>query len=217
MTRESEEAAEAAQIVLGSGAVYTRTSGDPYFLSSGWASPVFIDIKRLISLPEARSRLLDLALRRIDEKFGDRAFEQIAGCELAGVPFAAMVAERRGLPLILALKQAKGFGRLAQCEGAFEPGTRTLLFDDLSTDGRTKATFRAALERAEASIAGIFVLLHYNVFPASPHIASLMTLADIVAVAKRDGALDPGAQEEVERFAEDAPSWSRRNGGIGKL
>lgn len=217
MTHGREDALEAAQIVLGGGAVYTRTSGDPFFFSSGWASPVFIDIKKLVSLPEARGRLLDLALRRIDEEFGAGEFVQIAGCELAGVPFASMVAERRALPLIIALKQAKGFGRLAQCEGDFEPGTPTLLFDDLSTDGRTKATFRAALERAEASIAGIFVLLHYNVFPSSSRIVSLMTLADIVAVAERDGLLDPGALEEVKRFAEDAPLWSRRNGGIAKL
>lgn len=217
MTHGRDEAREAAQIVLDAGAVYTRTSGDPFFLSSGWASPVFIDIKKLISLPKARGRLLDLALRKIDEEFGGEAFDQIAGCELAGVPFAAMVAERRALPLIVALKQAKGFGRLAQCEGDFEPGMRTLLFDDLSTDGRTKATFRAALERAEAIISGIFVLLHYDVFPSSPQIASLMTLTDIIAAAKQEGKLDPGALEEVQKFAADAPGWSRRNGGIEKL
>ena len=40
--------AQAAQIVVQSGAVYTRTSGDPFFFASGWASPIFVDIKRLI-------------------------------------------------------------------------------------------------------------------------------------------------------------------------
>jgi len=49
---------EAAEIVLKHGVVYTRTNGDPFFFSSGWASPVFIDIKRLISYPEARDQLL---------------------------------------------------------------------------------------------------------------------------------------------------------------
>ncbi|HDO51191.1 MAG TPA: orotate phosphoribosyltransferase [Rhizobiales bacterium] len=217
MTGAGRDALEAARIVVDSGAVYTRTSGDPFFLSSGWASPVFIDVKRLISFPEARQRLLELALRRIDEEFGSQGLDQIAGCELAGVPFAAMVADRLSLPLVVALKQARGFGRLSQFEGTFEPGARTLLFDDLSTDGHTKATFRAALERAEARIAGIFVLLGYNVFPDPPEITSLMTLADIVAVAERDGKLDPGALREVQDFSANAPDWSRRNGGIAKL
>jgi len=217
MTNVRADGLEAARIVVDSGAVYTRTSGEPFFFSSGWASPVFIDIKRLISLPEARRRLVAMALDRIDDEIGSEGFDQIAGCELAGVPFAAMVADRLGLPLVVALKQARGFGRLSQFEGHFEPGTRTLLIDDLTTDGRTKATFRAALERAQARVVGIFVLLDYKVFPGSPEIVSLMTLADIVAVAERDGKLDPAALREVRDFAADAPNWSRRNGGIEKL
>ena len=54
--------AKAARIVVESGAVYTRTSGDPFFFTSGWASPIFIDIKRLISLPAARDTLIGMAL-----------------------------------------------------------------------------------------------------------------------------------------------------------
>ena len=74
MTDGRADAIEAAQIVLEAGAVYTRTSGDPFFFSSGWASPVFIDIKRLISFPSARDRLLTLAVDRIDQEFGRDGF-----------------------------------------------------------------------------------------------------------------------------------------------
>lgn len=215
MTGATAEALEAATIVLDAGAVYTRTTGDPFFFSSGWASPIFIDIKRLISFPNARSRLLELALGKIDQAFGADAFDQIAGCELAGVPFAAMIADRRAVPLVVAKKQSRGFGRLAQLEGTFEPGARTLLLDDLTTDGRTKATFKQALEVAEAKVIGVFVLLDYSIFPAAPEMTSLMTLADIVAVAKQTNALDPSALETVQAFQADAPLWSKRNGGIG--
>ena len=113
-------AAEAADLILKSGIVYTRTSGDPFFFSSGWASPVFVDVKRLISLPVARSRLVELSLEIIDQQIGTDAYEQIAGCELAGVPFAAMIADRKNTPLVVAMKQGKGFGRLARFEGTFE-------------------------------------------------------------------------------------------------
>ena len=210
------DAMEAARIVLEAGAVYTRTSGDPFF-SSGWASPVFIDIKRLISFPSARDRLLSLALDRIDRQFTPTGYELIAGCELAGVPFAAMVADRRGLPLVVAMKRRRGFGRLSQLEGTFESGARALLIDDLTTDGQTKATFRRALEAAEAQVVGIFVLLDYRIFPASPEITSLMTLSDIVNVAKDGGYLDLGALRVVTTFAADAPTWSKQNGGISSL
>ncbi len=213
----SAAALEAARIVLDAGAVYTRSANDPFFFSSGWASPVFIDLKRLISFSNARSRLLELALQRIDQTFGTDAFDQIAGCELAGVPFAAMAADRCNLPLVIVLKQARGFGRLAHFEGSFESGTRTLLIDDLTTDGRTKATFRAALEHAEANVVGTFVLLDYRVFPAAPDIRSLTTLAHIIDVAKRENRLGADALRVIEQFATDAPQWSRRHGGIEKL
>ena len=79
MSRLEKSAATAAQIVVDGGVVYTRTSGDPFFFTSGWASPIFIDIKRLISLPAARERLVAMALEVIEETFGRRGFDMVAG------------------------------------------------------------------------------------------------------------------------------------------
>ena len=217
MTRSGADAAEAAGIVVESGAVYTRSGSDPVFFSSGWASPVFIDIKRLIALPQARDRLIELALARIATITTATPFQQIAGCELAGVPFAAIIADRLKLPLVVVLKQRKGFGRLAQFEGTFEPGTRTLLIDDLTTDGATKATFRSALEDAEAAVVSTFVLLDYKIFPTAQQLNSLMTLADVITAADLGKHMDQGALEDIRAFAADAPGWSRRHGGIGGL
>lgn len=217
MSEIRHDKARAARIVVESGAVYTRTSGDPFFFTSGWASPIFIDVKRLISLPEARDTLIAMALSRIDVILGADTFEFVAGCELAGVPFAALIADRLKLPLVIVRKQGKGFGRLAQFEGTFEPDARALLVDDLSTDGMSKATFRSALETAGAKVVGTFVLLDYDIFASGQPIISVMTLADVIAAAAAGRNLDPRALEEVKAFAADAPRWSKRNGGIATL
>ncbi len=216
MTQDVDNKAsqEAAKIILDGGAVHVRTDGEPFFFSSGWASPVFIDLKRLISVPSARSRLMDLMLDHIEGIYGTNGFSQIAGCELAGVPFATLAAHRLNLPLVIALKQARGFDRLSQCEGTFDVGTKTLLVDDLTTDGKTKANFKAALERAQADVVGIFVVLNYGVFPTVPEISNLTTLADIISVAEVDGTLNSEALDQIKSFAADAPKWSRLHGGI---
>jgi len=208
-------AREAAQIILDGGAVHVRTDGEPFYFSSGWASPVFIDLKRLISAPAARTRLMDLMLDHIEATYGPGGFAQVAGCELAGVPFATLAAHRLDLPLVIALKQARGFDRLSQCEGTFDAGTKTLLVDDLTTDGKTKANFKAALERAQADVVGIFVILNYGIFPAAPEISNLTTLADIITAAEADGSLNEAALAEIRTFASNAPKWSRLHGGIG--
>ena len=201
MSEAGTPAANAARVILDGGAVHVRTDGEPFFFSSGWASPVFIDLKCLISDPDARGRLIELMLDGISTAYGD-AFEQVAGCELAGVPFATLTAHRLDLPLVIALKQARGFDRLSQCEGTFDPGAKTLLVDDLTTDGKTKANFKAALERAQANVVGIYVILNYGIFPTAPDIASLTSL-NVKALA------------EIKAFAQDAPLWSRLHGGIG--
>ncbi len=216
-THKQTSAREAAKIILDGGAVHVRTDGEPFFFSSGWASPVFIDLKRLISVPHARDRLTDLMLENISAIYGDDSFDQIAGCELAGVPFATIAAHRLGAPLVIALKQARGFDRLSQCEGTFDAGTKTLLVDDLTTDGKTKANFKEALERAQADVVGIFVIFNYGIFPAAPEIGSLTSLVDIIAVAEANNSLEPDALAEIKSFAADPVRWSRFHGGIARM
>jgi len=203
MTNQNAAALEAARIVVEAGAVYTRTSGDPFFFSSGWASPVFIDIKRLISFADARQRLIELALQKIDEVYQPGTFDLIAGCELAGVPFASMIADRSHLPLVVAMKRARGFGRMSQFEGTFQPGTRTLLVDDLTTDGRTKQAIKQALKAAQAEVVGVFVLLDYSIFPEASDMTSLMNLADIVSAAKPGGHIKQRDLQVIEEFLSD--------------
>lgn len=65
---------------------------------------MFVDIKRLISLPGARSRLVELSLQIINQQIGNDAYEQIAVCKIAGVPFAAMIADRKNKLLLVAMK-----------------------------------------------------------------------------------------------------------------
>ena len=58
-----------------------------------------------------------------------------AAAERAGIPFAALVAERMGLPMTYVRKKPKGYGRNARIEGAMREGQRVLLVEELTTDG----------------------------------------------------------------------------------
>ena len=139
----------------------------------------------------------------------------IAGCELTGVPFAALIADHLNKPLVIVCKQSKGFGRLAQFEGGFEPGERVLLVDDLATDGASESVFLTALRQAEAKILSTFVLINFNIFKRENDMFSLATLKDIMERAQADDYLGSRGADEVGNFMNDAPAWSRLNGGIG--
>jgi len=139
----------AAKMLLEIDAVRFRAD-QPYKLTSGLASPVYIDCRKLISYPRIRSALMDFAVSTLLRDVGFESFDAIAGGETAGIPFAAWISERMGLPMQYVRKKPKGFGRDAQIEGYLEEGQRVLLVEDLTTDGGSKLVFADALRDAGA-------------------------------------------------------------------
>src|SRR3954466_10351722 len=86
----------------------------PFIFPSGWASPVYIDCRKLIFYPRVREQLVDFAESTLVRDAGFAQFDVIAGGETAGIPYAAWLAERFGLPMQYVRKKPKGFGRNAQ-------------------------------------------------------------------------------------------------------
>lgn len=217
MAASGRWAEETARIIVESRSLYARAHGEPFFYSSGWASPLYIDCKKLISSPGDRNTLVEMMIEKLSDSLDLDALEVVAGCELSGIPFATLVADQLSKPLVLVRRQSKGFGRLAHFEGEFEPGAKVLLIDDLATDGMSEAVFLNALEQAEADVMETFALIDFDVFPTADSHMSLAKLRDIVDRARKDQYFGLPTLEEVENFIEDPASWSRQHGGIAGL
>ena len=73
----------------------------PFIFTSGWASPVYTDCRRLISFPRVRRTLIDFGAATIMRDAGFEQFDAIVGGETAGIPFAAWMADRleAGVPV----------------------------------------------------------------------------------------------------------------------
>jgi orotate phosphoribosyltransferase len=121
--------------------------------ASGKQAPTYIDCRKLISHPRIRSTTMDFLTCKVMRAAGLEAFDNIAGGETAGIPFAALVAERMALPMSYVRKKPKGYGRAAQIEGEMPEGARVLLVEDLTTDGGSKLKFVDAIRAAGATCA----------------------------------------------------------------
>ncbi len=198
------------------------SEGKPFVFTSGWASPVYIDCRKLISYPRVRSTIIDFATATIVRDVGFEQFDTVAGGETAGIPYAAWIADRLSLPMQYVRKKPKGFGRGAQIEGHIEEGARTLLVEDLTTDGRSKINFCKALRDAGAIVDHVFVTFYYDIFPESKRILHdinvrlhhLATWWDVLRVVKDGGYFAPPVIDEVERFLHAPAKWSAEHGGV---
>jgi orotate phosphoribosyltransferase len=220
VTAAADAARTTARILLEIEAVHFRPH-QPFTLTSGRASPVYIDCRKIISFPRARTRIIDLAVELIEREIGFESLDAIAGGETAGIPFAAWIADRLGLPMLYIRKKPKGFGRGAQIEGAMQPGARCLLVEDLATDGGSKVNFINAIRDGEGQVKDAFVVFHYGIFPQSletlarigVRLHGLATWRDMLAAAEAAGLLDAAGAREVRAFLDDPEGWSSAHGG----
>ena len=92
---DRDAALTSARILLEIEAIKFRPE-EPFTFTSGWKSPVYIDCRRIIYFPRARSKICDLAVEKIDRHVGYETIDVIAGGETAGIAYAAWLAASRG-------------------------------------------------------------------------------------------------------------------------
>jgi orotate phosphoribosyltransferase len=203
-----------ARMLLESKAVHFNAV-DPFILSSGLLSPTYIDCRQLISYPRIRSALMDFLTTTVMRDTGFEAFDNIAGGETAGIPFAALVAERMALPMTYVRKKPKGYGHNARIEGVMNEGERVLLVEDLTTDGGSKLSFVDAIRETGAICAHTAVIFYYGIFPETVQKLSdygiglhyLCTWWDVLNEARISGSFDEATLLQVEAFLNDPRAW----------
>jgi len=215
----SQKAAHrAAQILLDIKAVNFRPD-DPYTFTSGRKSPSYIDCRRIISFPSARTELNQLAIELIERDITKGEVDVVAGGETAGIPFSAWIADSLERPMVYVRKKPKGFGRMAQIEGEMPEGSKVLLVEDLTTDGGSKLNFIDALRRAGAKVNHTYVVFHYGIFQESlsnmaklgVKLHALATWWDVLEVARENNLYTRSQLDIVENYLDDPENWSHTN------
>ncbi|MGI9395272.1 MAG: orotate phosphoribosyltransferase, partial [Boseongicola sp.] len=135
--------------------------------------------------------------------------------ETAGIPFAALVAERLSLPMTYVRKKPKGYGRNARIEGEMAEGQRVLLVEDLTTDGGSKLSFVDAIRETGASCGHTAVIFYYGIFPETIEtlknhgvlLHHLCTWWDVLATARNREMFDNNTLNDVEEFLREPRKW----------
>lgn len=212
---QNEIGLETARILFDIGAVKFNIL-EPFKLSSGITSPVYVDCRRIISYPKSRERIISFFQDIFMEKLRDAQIQNIAGGETAGIPFASILADRLNLPLCYVRKKPKGYGINSQIEGRIKENENILLVEDLATNGGSKIAFVDALRKNKAKCNNIFVVFYYNIFKGTDALLSQKNLnlhylanwKDVLNYAKKNNYFDSEILLEVENFLSNPMQWS---------
>ncbi len=108
-----------------------------YILASGKRSPYYIDLRQTISSPITMDWIANSLTRIILNEIGRDKIDRILGVPTAGIPFATVVSQKLGIPLIYYRQARKEHGVRKKIEGILERNDRVLIVDDLITTGES--------------------------------------------------------------------------------
>lgn len=128
-------------------------------LSSGKASPYYVDLRVIPSFPDAFREICDFYAEYITNQMGVKAFDRIAGVPVTGMIFASQVAYNFKKPFLYVRKGVRQNGRDRRVEGLLFSGDKVLLVDDLITTGLTLKKTALAVKAEGGVVADAIVLL----------------------------------------------------------
>ena len=108
-----------------------------YILASGKKSPYYIDLRQTISSPITMDWIANAFTRIVLNEIGRDKIDKILGVPTAGVPFATVVSQKLGIPLIYYRQARKEHGVRKKIEGILDRNDRVLIIDDLITTGES--------------------------------------------------------------------------------
>ena len=186
---------------------------NPFTLTSGHKSPVYIDCRKIISYTKERNKILNYAEQYLIKN--KLSFEILAGGETAGIPYASFLAERLQKPMIYIRKKPKGFGINQQIEGDFSVNQKAILIEDLATDGGSKVNFIKAMRKFNIKISDIFVIFYYDIFDIlkTPLAALdikmhyLCTWKNIINIVQKNEILSKNEIENLKLYLNEPEKW----------
>ena len=126
-----------------------------FTLKSGLQSPIYIDLRQIITYPKLLEQIGAAYLPLLKEL----TFDRIAGLPYAAIPIATAISLVGNYPMIYPRKEVKTYGTKAEIEGEYYGGETVVVIDDLATTGGSKFEAIEKLTGAGLVVKDVVVLV----------------------------------------------------------
>ena len=153
-----------------------------FTLKSGLKSPIYIDLRRLVTYPGLLAQVASAYLPVLEKL----KFERLAGLPYAAIPIVTAIGLQAGYPVIYPRKEIKAYGTKAEIEGEYQAGETAVVVDDLTTTGGSKFEGIEKLTNAGLKVKDVVVLIDRQsgakeaLGEAGFHLHAVLTMAELL-------------------------------------
>ncbi len=189
---------------------------DPFTWVSGIKSPIYCDNRLTLSAPKVRDEIENGLAKIIKENYPE--VEILMGTSTAGIPHAAITADKMNIPMGYVRGSSKDHGRKNQIEGKLEKGQKVVVIEDLISTGGSVIDVVNVLREAGAEVLGIASIFTYNMQKSKDRLEetnvkniSLSNFDVLVEVAAEEGYIKQDDIQRLIKFRNNPSDESWRN------
>jgi uridine monophosphate synthetase len=173
-----------------------------FTLKSGLQSPIYIDLRQIITYPKLLEQIGSAYLPLLREL----KFDRIAGLPYAAIPIATAVSLQGNYPMIYPRKEVKTYGTKAEIEGEHHPGETIVVIDDLATTGGSKFEAIEKLTGVGLLVKDVVVLVDRqsgakeSLAQAGYAMHAVLTMSQLLQYWEENEKVDKNKIEETRKF-----------------